>query len=71
MINESGLYSLILKFKLPTAKRFWRWVTLEVLPSIRKHGMYARDELLDNPDLLLDVVTSLKEEREKRLIMEQ
>ncbi|AQZ43487.1 phage antirepressor [Listeria monocytogenes] len=71
VINESGLYSLILKSKLPTAKRFKRWVTSEVLPSIRKHGMYARDELLDNPDLLLDVVTSLKEEREKRLMAEQ
>lgn len=71
VINESGLYSLILKSKLPTAKKFKRWVTSEVLPSIRKHGMYARDELLDNPDLLLDVVTSLKEEREKRLIAEQ
>lgn len=71
VINESGLYSLILKSKLPTAKKFKRWVTSEVLPSIRKHGMYARDELLDNPDLLLDVVTSLKEEREKRLMAEQ
>ena len=37
-INESGLYSLILSSKLPTAKRFKRWVTSEVLPSIRKHG---------------------------------
>lgn len=71
VINESGLYSLILKSKLPTAKKFKRWVTSEVLPSIRKHGMYARDELLDNPELLLDVVTSLKEEREKRLMAEQ
>ena len=52
VINESGLYSLILSSKLPTAKKFKRWVTSEVLPSIRKHGVYAKDELLDNPDLL-------------------
>ena len=46
LINESGLYSLILSSKLPTAKKFKRWVTSEVLPSIRKTGMYATDELL-------------------------
>ena len=62
VINESGLYSLILGSKLPNAKKFKRWVTNEVLPSIRKHRMYATDELLDNPDLLIKVATALKEE---------
>lgn len=71
IINESGLYSLILKSKLPSAKKFKRWVTSEVLPQIRKHGMYATDELLDNPDLLIEVATKLKEERTQRLIAEQ
>ncbi|HBL3540304.1 TPA: phage antirepressor [Enterococcus faecium] len=71
IINESGLYSLILKSKLPSAKKFKRWVTSEVLPQIRKHGMYATDELLNNPDLLIEVATKLKEERTKRLIAEQ
>ena len=71
LINESGLYSLILKSKLPNAKKFKRWVTSEVLPQIRKHGMYATDELLNNPDLLIEVATKLKEERTQRLIAEQ
>lgn len=65
VINESGLYSLVLSSKLPSAKKFKKWVTSEVLPSIRKHGMYAEDELLDNPDLLIKVAQALKEEREK------
>lgn len=64
IINESGLYSLILGSKLPNAKKFKRWVTSEVLPSIRKNGMYATDELLDNPDLLIQIATKLKEEKE-------
>nr|DAS24861.1 MAG TPA: repressor domain protein [Caudoviricetes sp.] len=67
LINESGLYSLILASKLPQAKQFKRWVTNEVLPSIRKHGLYATDELLDNPDFLIEAITKLKEEREKNL----
>ncbi len=71
LINESGLYSLILKSKLPTAKQFKRWVTSEVLPTIRKHGVYATDELLDNPDFLIDALQKLKAEREQRLIAEQ
>lgn len=49
-INESGLYSLILSSKMPNAKKFKRWVTSEVLPAIRKHGMYAVDDVLNNPD---------------------
>ena len=71
IINESGLYSLILKSNIDTAKRFKRWVTSEVLPSIRKRGLYATDELLNNPDLLIQVATELKNEREQRLIAEQ
>lgn len=70
-INESGLYSLILSSKLPQAKKFKKWVTGEVLPSIRKHGMYATDELLDNPDLFILVLKELKKEREEKLILKQ
>ena len=71
LINESGLYSLIISSKLSKAKEFKRWVTSEILPSIRKHGMYAVDELLDNPDLLIETATRLKLEREARLKAEQ
>ena len=63
-INESGLYSLILSSKLPRAKRFKRWVTSEVLPSIRKHGVYAVDEILQDPDILITALQALKAERE-------
>lgn len=70
IINESGLYSLILKSKLPQAKQFKRWVTSEVLPSIRKHGGYLTDNKLEeallNPDTLISLATQLKEEREAR-----
>lgn len=65
IINESGVYALIFGSKLASAKKFKHWVTSEVLPSIRKHGMYARDELLNDPDLLIAVATQLKDEREK------
>ena len=65
IINESGLYSLILSSKLKSAKRFKHWVTSEVLPSIRKHGVYAVDDLLNNPDMAIKAFTALKEEREK------
>ena len=63
IINESGLYSLILSSKLPKAKEFKRWVTSEVLPSIRKHGAYAVDELLNDPEFAIKTFTALKEER--------
>lgn len=69
-INESGLYSLILSSKLPQAKEFKRWVTSEVLPTIRKHGMYATEQLLDNPDFAIEVFNRLKEEREVRKSLE-
>lgn len=71
LINESGLYSLILGSKLPTAKKFKKWVTSDVLPSIRKHGMYATDELINNPDLLIAAATKIKEERQARLEAEK
>ena len=71
LINESGFYSLILRSDMPKAKQFKRWVTSDVLPSLRKHGMYATDELLDNPDLLIEVATRLKEERVARLEAEK
>lgn len=68
-INESGLYSLVLSSKLPTAKKFKRWVTSEVLPAIRKHGGYMTpekvEEALLNPDVLIRLATELKEERNK------
>lgn len=67
LINESGLYSLVLRSKLPEAKKFKRWVTSEVLPSIRKHGMYATDDLLNDPDLMIKAANKIKEEREGRL----
>lgn len=66
IINESGLYSLILSSKKPNAKKFKRWITTEVLPSIRKHGVYAVDEVLQNPDVLIQALTELKKEREEK-----
>ena len=75
LINESGLYSLILSSKLPNAKKFKRWVTSEVLPAIRKHGGYLTEQKLEeallNPDTLINLATQLKQEREGRLIAEQ
>lgn len=65
VIPEGDIYRLIVKSQLPSAERFEAWVFDEVLPSIRKHGMYAEDELLDNPDLLISVAQKLKEERER------
>lgn len=70
IINESGLYSLILSSKLPNAKAFKRWVTSEVLPTIRKHGLYAIDDILENPDIAIQALTKLKEERAARKALE-
>lgn len=70
IINESGLYSLILSSRLPQAKEFKRWVTSEVLPTIRKNGMFATDELLDNPDFAIATLQRLKEEREAKKLLE-
>ena len=71
VINESGMYSLILSSKLESAKRFKHWVTSEVLPAIRKHGVYAVDELLDNPEMAIKAFTALKEEREKNKLLQE
>lgn len=75
VINESGLYSLILSSKLPNAKKFKRWVTNEVLPSIRKHGAYMTDitieKMVENPDLLIELATKLKQEKEERKRLEK
>lgn len=69
IINESGLYSLVLSSKLPTAKEFKRWVTHEVLPSIRKHGAYMTPETIEkaiyNPDFIINLATQLKDEQAK------
>ena len=70
IINESGFYSLVLSSKLPNAKKFRRWVTSEVLPSIRKHGAYMNEETLEqaltSPDFLIKLATELKKEKEAR-----
>lgn len=75
IINESGLYSLILSSKLPAAKEFKRWVTKEVLPSIRKNGAYLTmekaEEILLNPDTIINLAQQVKNERQGRLIAEQ
>ena len=71
IINESGLYSLILSSKMPNARKFKRWVTAEVLPAIRRHGMYATEELIANPDLAIAAFQALKAEREKRIALEE
>ena len=75
IINESGLYSLILRSQLPTAKQFKHWVTSEVLPTIRKHGMYATpqtlEQMLNDPDSMIKVLQTLKEERTARLQAEE
>lgn len=73
-VNESGLYDVILDSRKPQAKRFRRWVTSEVLPSIRKHGGYLTEtkieEALLNPDVLIQLAQNLKDEQEKRVIAE-
>lgn len=75
IINESGMYSLIFGSKLPQAKEFKRWVTHEILPSIRKHGAYLTDNVLEealtSPDFLIQLATQLKTEKEARLKAEQ
>ena len=74
LINESGLYSLVLSSKLPTAKKFKRWITREVIPTIRKHGAYMTPEALENailnPDTMIKLCTALKDEQNKRKALE-
>lgn len=69
-LTEDGLYEVLMQSRKPIAKKFKKEVK-QILKDIRKHGMYAKDELLDNPDLLLDVVSKLKEEKTLRLVAEQ
>lgn len=75
LINESGLYSLVLSSKLPTAKKFKRWVTSEVLPSVRKHGAYMTTEVIErtltDPDYIIQLATTLKQEQQRRKALEQ
>ena len=70
IIPEGDVYRLIVHSKLPSAQKFECWVFDEVLPSIHKHGLYAVDELLNNPEFAIKAFTALKEEREKRAIAE-
>lgn len=73
VINESGLYSLILSSKLEGAKKFKKWVTSEVLPTIRKHGAYMTNDTLEkaltSPDFLIQLATNLKIEKEKNKML--
>jgi anti-repressor protein len=75
IVNEPGLYSLILGSRKPEAKAFKRWITHEVIPAIRKHGMYATDEVIDkilaDPDYGIQLLTKYKEERQKRIEAER
>ncbi|HDG8720541.1 TPA: phage antirepressor [Staphylococcus aureus] len=74
-VNESGLYSLIFSSKLESAKRFKRWVTSDVLPAIRKHGIYATDNVIEqtlkDPDYIIKVLTEYKKEKEQNLLLQQ
>ena len=73
-VNESGLYQLIIASNKPEAKQFKRWITHEVLPSIRKHGMYATERtveaMLNDPDTMIKTLQALKLEREQRKALE-
>lgn len=66
-VSESNLYKLIFQSKKKEAEAFTDWVTSEVLPAIRKHGLYAIDDLLENPDMAIAALQKLKEERQLRL----
>lgn len=73
-INESGLYRMIFSSKLQKAEQFTRWVTYEVLPSIRRHGAYMSNEVIEktltDPDFIIKLANQLKEERTKRIELE-
>lgn len=75
IVNEPGLYSLVLGSRKPEARAFKRWITHEVIPTIRKHGMYATPEMaermLNDPDVMIRVLQELKTEREQRKTLEQ
>ena len=69
VVNDPGVYSLVLRSRKPEAKAFKRWLTHEVIPAIRKHGFYAApatvDEILTNPDTFIKLLQEIKSEREK------
>lgn len=75
VVNESGLYSLVLGSRKPEAKQFKRWITHEVIPSIRKHGAYMSpqtiEQTLSNPDFIIGLATKLKEEQAKTAALQQ
>lgn len=75
VVNEPGLYSLVLGSRKPEAKVFKRWITHEVIPTIRKHGMYATEEtaerILNDPDFLIRTLETLKAERVRRVQAEE
>ncbi|CDQ39499.1 phage antirepressor [Virgibacillus salexigens] len=75
VVNEYGLYNLVLGSRKPEAKQFKRWITHEVIPSIRKHGAYMTPEKIEetllNPDTIIKLATNLKEEQQKRAQAEQ
>ena len=75
IINESGLYSLVLSSKLPKAKQFRRWVTSEVLPTIRKHGAYITREKLwevaTSPEVMMKLCSDLLAEREENAALRE
>lgn len=68
-INESNLYKTIFQSRKDNAEKFTDWVATDVLPSIRKHGVYALDELLNDPDLAIKAFTALKEEKERNKVL--
>ena len=74
-IDEGNVYRLIIKSKLPSARRFEKWVMNEVLPTIRQNGVYMKDSVieqtLNNPDFIIQMATKLKEERNQKLIQMQ
>lgn len=70
VINESGVYSLVFSSKLPTAKKFKRWVTAEVLPAIRKHGVFVMDDIINNTDALIEALQAFKAEKIRRQALE-
>lgn len=75
LVNESGLYSLVFASKLPAAKQFKHWVTSEVLPTLRKHQVYATPEMaekiINDPDVMIRVLQEIKTERERRIAAEE
>lgn len=74
VVNEFGLYNLVLASRKPEAKQFKRWITHDVIPTIRRHGAYMTDGIIErtlqDPDYLIQLATTLKEERAKRQLAE-